>query len=85
METLAELPSTGDQAVCLGHDQAAWTDLHQQGGPAQDQWRIFGAAQRVILWFEAFWRQACELTTFPLPSVSRLIAILSTTTRPRSR
>jgi hypothetical protein len=24
-ETLAELPFTGDQAVCLGHDQAAWS------------------------------------------------------------
>ena len=23
-ETLAELPFTGDQAVCLGHDKAAW-------------------------------------------------------------
>jgi hypothetical protein len=31
-ETLAELPFTGDQAVCLGHDQAAWTDLHQRRG-----------------------------------------------------
>ena len=24
-ETLAELPFTGDQAVCLGHDKAAWS------------------------------------------------------------
>jgi hypothetical protein len=24
-ETLAELPFTGDQAVCLGHEQAAWS------------------------------------------------------------
>ena len=24
-ETLTELPFTGDQAVCLGHDQAAWS------------------------------------------------------------
>ena len=27
-ETLAELPFTGDQAVCLGHDQAAWMAKH---------------------------------------------------------
>jgi hypothetical protein len=24
-ETLAELPFTGHQVVCLGHDQAAWS------------------------------------------------------------
>ena len=32
-ETLAELPFTGDQAVCLGHDQAAWSGPERQQGP----------------------------------------------------
>jgi hypothetical protein len=33
-ETLAELPFTGDQAVCLGHDQAAWCGPERQQGIA---------------------------------------------------
>ena len=32
-ETLAELPFTGDQAVCLGHDQAAWSGPASTRGP----------------------------------------------------
>jgi hypothetical protein len=32
VETLTEVPVIGDQVVCLGHHQAAWSDLHQRGG-----------------------------------------------------
>ena len=35
-ETLAKLPFTGDQAVCLGHDQAAWSDLPFTGDRVDD-------------------------------------------------
>src|SRR5271165_7537202 len=31
-ETLAEPPFTGDRAVCLGHDQAAWSGPERQQG-----------------------------------------------------
>ena len=34
-ETLVELPFTGDQAVCLGHDQAAWSGPERQQGLLQ--------------------------------------------------
>jgi hypothetical protein len=34
-ETRAELPFTGDQAVCLGHDQAAWSGPASTRGVTQ--------------------------------------------------
>ena len=34
-ETLAKLPFTGDQAVCLGHDQAAWSGPALYRGSAE--------------------------------------------------
>ena len=45
-ETLAELPFTGDQAVCLGHDQAAWSGPERQQGPIRN--KLMGQE-----WFQA--------------------------------
>ena len=47
-ETLAELPFTGDQAVCLGHDKAAWSGPALYRGQAGAQQCELGPEEQQV-------------------------------------